>query len=168
MAFPLIFGLHVAGTSQNVFYICRWKACFWPISAVLKRSNERSNKMTDFNFGLLLSHLLFDTKVPITLWWQQGQTVHPCSRELEPVTTQDVILSFQGDQDWSDSFLNLPSSVECRASGEVPRGLCRRKLQIQSIANCRLSQAGVAKPRVAYSLLLKMNMFVAWSLKQAC
>ena len=68
----------------------------------------KSDKMTDFNISLLFFHLLLDTKVRITLWWQQGWTVHPCSRELEPVTTQDVILSFQGDQDRSDSFLNLP------------------------------------------------------------
>ena len=116
-------------------------------------------KWLDFNFGLLFSQLLFDMKVPITQRRQQGRTVHPCSRELEPVTTQDVILSFLGESRFKRQLFEFTWCEHCQLSAKrvvKHHVACAvHKLQIQSMANCRWSQAGVAKPRVAYSLLLK-------------
>ena len=158
MAFPLIFGLHVAGTSQNVFYICRWKACFWPISAVLKRSSESQTKWLT-SISVFCSFICFLTrKSELPCDGSKGEQFILALESLNPSPRRTSfclsrVIKIEATAFWI--YLVWTSSVEHQASGEAPSGLCRCKLQIQSIANWRLSQAGVAKPRVAYSLLLK-------------
>ena len=126
MAFPLIFGLHVAGTSQNVFYICRWKACFWPISAVLKRSSESQTKwLTSISvFCSLICFLTRKSELPCD--GSKGEQFILALESLNPSPRRTSfclsrVIKIEATAFWI--YLVWTSSVEHQASGEAPSRL---------------------------------------------
>ena len=92
--------------------------------------------------------------MPNSFWWQQRETVHPHSwsvslspnwhRFIYPRQSKTEVMAFQN---WPGVNIR---SVKHHVSDEhclAYHAVC--KLWIQCLADCRLSQAGIAKPRVA-------------------